>query len=273
MKERKEETTEEVCRVLLTSEDKLEGLILLKSHIEKFPETKEKIWGTFGIAAILLQEISSSYMYFHTFLINTLPNTLFLSIEILIEMCSIKRFIETCVSAQIPLFLYPILNSPAQGEPMEQIKMKCLNFIKILLNDKATENKSVEFFKNTELVPLCLRNMELGSKKSKLAAAQVFYSIITTKEGLEYTCQTYDRFMATSMILNSVLVQMEGLNCPELLELIIKIYTQLCGMPNAKVVFSKNRPQTLYAEHIREMVRGNPSVKLAYEEFLSTLQN
>ncbi|KAI5188555.1 CCR4-NOT transcription complex subunit 9 [Nematocida sp. AWRm77] len=263
-----------ICTSLVSAEDKLQGLRTLKKHIETHPGSKQQVWGSFGIPSILVQEIAKSYTHFQSSYINTIPSTVFLSLEIMIEMCPLKEFREMCVTAQLPLFLYPLLNSPSREESIEVVKTLCLTFIKILLEEKNTDSLySVEFFKNTELVPLCLRNMELGSEKSKLAASQVFYSIISTREGLEYTCQTYDRFMATSMILNSVLVQMEMLQSPEILEVVIRIYAKLCEMPNAKIVFSKNRPHMLYAEHIREMVRSNPGVKLAYEEFLHMLQN
>lgn len=263
-----------ICTALATAEEKLVGLKSLKKHIGEHPESKEQIWGMFGVPGILIQEITRSYSHFQSSYLSAIPNTVFLALEIMIEMCPLKEFREMCVTAQLPLFLYPLLNSPSREEGIEVVKTLCLTFIKILLEEKSSDSMySVEFFKNTELVPLCLRNMELGREKSKLAASQVFYSIISTREGLEYTCQTYDRFMATSMILNSVLVQMETLQSAEILEVVIRIYTKLCEMPNAKIVFSKNRPHMLYAEHIREMVRSNPRVKLAYEEFLHMLQN
>jgi len=245
----------------------------------------------------MLQEIIASYKE-HPSLPETDANSAISSVlEIMIELCPLQQFREACVSAQLPLFLYPILNSSGREDSSELIKTLSLTFIKTLLEIASQESSkaetsgepqkesaqeapkstdtlySVEFFKNTELVPLCLRNMELGSEQTKLAATQVFYTIISSKEGLEYTCQTYDRFMATSMILSSVLGQMAGRQSPELLETVIKIYTKLCGMANAKIVFSKNRPQMLYAEHIREAVRTSPKVKLAYEEFLRVLQS
>ncbi|KAI5184740.1 CCR4-NOT transcription complex subunit 9 [Nematocida homosporus] len=262
-----------ICRGLVMAEDKASSLILLKKHLVAHPEAKAQIWSSFGVPAVLLQEIAKSYVYFQHSTISSLPHSLFLTLEIMIEMCPLPEFREMCVSAQLPLFLYPILNLSSRADNIETIKTLSLTFISILLDEKEDNCKPIEFFKNTELVPLCLRNMELGSEKTKLAASQVFYSIISTRKGLEYTCQTYDRFMATSMILNSVLTQMETLQSPELLEIVIKTYTKLCGMPNAKIVFSKNRPQMLYAEHIREMVRSNPAVKAAYEDFLYTLQN
>lgn len=269
-----EAITEKLCVSLLRAENKTPGLLLLQKHIADHPETIKQVWESFGIGALLLQEISCAYPQFQQHSRSVASESISAVLDILISLCSLKEFRRMYFHAQIPLFLYPMLNSSSKDALVEHVKTQCFVFLRLFL-EKNTEDavQSVEFFKNTELVPLCLRNIELGTKKTKLVALQVFHEIISSREGLEYSCQTYDRFMATSMILNSVLVQMETLQAPEVLEMVILIYTKLCSMPNAKLMFNKNRPGMLYAEHIREMVRRSPRVKIAYEEFLHALQN
>lgn len=272
--ERKDNAVRKMCETLVTARNKHASLLQIRKYIEEHPEAKEKVWSSFGVLSILLEEIVSSYDRIIFSSIVTPPSTLFVSLEMLVLLSSLESFREVCIEGQIPLFLYPILNSPNRGGSMEEIKTVCFNFINILLQKKVEGHPHpVKFFKNTELVPLCLKNMEIGAEQSKLAAINVFYSIVSIREGLEHTCQTYDRFMAISMILNSMLVQMEIMQSAEILEMIIKTYIKLCGMPNAKIVFSRNRPHMLYSEHIRDITKSSPSIKAAYDEFLSMLQN
>ncbi|KAH9386488.1 CCR4-NOT transcription complex subunit 9 [Nematocida major] len=264
-------TYEHLCACIVRNESKDESLKRLKAKLEESAAYKSRLVKEFGVLSVFLKEISEIYDY----LImerSSIPTSIYTILEIVILLTDIDSFIEYAINSNLLLFLYPIINSSIRNAEIEELKYTTLCIIKCILNKHKIENL-IEFFKNTELVPLCLRNMELGSKKTKIEASEVFYLIISIREGLEYSCQTYDRFMAISMILNSVLVQLESIQSPELLELIIKIYTKLCNMPNAKLAFNKNRPHMLYTESIREIVRTNEAVKAAYDEFLNVLQS
>lgn len=265
------DTFEDLCKSIITSESNENALRSLKVHLETNRVCKYRIVETFGVLTVFLKEITEVYEYLT--LENTeIPESIHTILQILIILTDVDKFIEYAISSNLLLYLYPIINSSIRSEGIEELKYTTLQFIKCILKKNKIENL-IEFFKNTELVPLCLRNMEIGRKKTKIEASEVFYLIISIKEGLEYSCQTYDRFMAISMILNSVLVQLEAIQSTRLLELTIRIYTKLCDMPNAKLAFTKNRPHMLYTETIRELVRNNPNVKVAYEEFLSILQS
>ncbi|KAI5189679.1 CCR4-NOT transcription complex subunit 9 [Nematocida minor] len=264
-------TFENLCSAIINSENKEEPLKQLKAYLLANNERKHKIVESFGILTVFLKEITTIYDYL-TLEGTAIPENIYTILEISIILTDVDSFIEYVINSNLLLYLYPIINSSIRNEETEELKYITLRFIKCILKKNKIENL-IEFFKNTELVPLCLRNMELGREKTKIEASEVFYLIISIREGLEYSCQTYDRFMAISMILNSVLVQLEIIQSAKLLELTIKIYTKLCDMPNAKLAFNKNRPHMLYTETIRELVRTNPNVKTAYDDFLNILQN
>lgn len=264
-------TFEDLCMMIVNSKQNEENLRSLKRELETNKMCKYRIVETFGILTVFLEEIITIYDYL-TLENTAIPENISTVLEIFIILTDVEQFIEYAISSNLLLYLYPIINSSIRNEETEELKYTTLKFIKCILKKNRIENL-IEFFKNTELVPLCLRNMEIGREKTKIEASEVFYLIISIREGLEYSCQTYDRFMAISMILNSVLVQLETIQSPRLLELIIRIYTKLCDMPNAKLAFNKNRPHMLYTETIRELVRNNTEVKTAYEEFLAILQN
>ncbi|KAI5161355.1 CCR4-NOT transcription complex subunit 9 [Nematocida ausubeli] len=262
---------EDVCGLIIRNENKDESLKRLRTILSESEECKSRMAEQFGILTVFLKDISSVYEYL-ALERTTIPENIYTILEIITLLTDIDSFILYAIDSNLLLFLYPIINSSIRNEEIEELKYITFQIIKCILKKNKIENL-IEFFKNTELVPLCLRNMELGRKKTKIEASEVFYLIISVQDGLEYSCQTYDRFMAISMILNSVLVQMETIQSPRLLELTIKIYTKLCNMPNAKIAFNKNRPHMLYTESIRELVRTHPNVKAAYDEFLSILQN
>ena len=59
----------------------------------------------------------------------------------------------------------------------------------------------ITFLLTTEIIPLCLRIMEAGSELSKTVATFILQKILLDDSGLNYICQTYDRFSHVAMIL------------------------------------------------------------------------
>lgn len=68
------------------------------------------------------------------------------------------------------------------------------------------EQEVITFLLTTEIIPLCLRIMESGSELSKTVATFILQKILLDDSGLNYICQTYDRFSHVAMILVSVII-------------------------------------------------------------------
>lgn len=258
---------EDAVKTLVEAENKKEGLQRLNRLLEDKAELAEKVWNAFGVAIILLSEITNMYKTIGA----AEPSfaTATLSLSILQKLCRNKRVREKCISTQFPLYLYPILNSTVKTAAVEKIKVESLLVISAILEDE--DPGVIEFVKNTELVPLCLKNMEMGEEKTKLVAIKIFHTILSDKEGLEYVCQTYDRFMATSMVLTSMLSQLEELKSEALLVQILKVYLRLCDMENARVAFGKNKPIVLFSEGAKELAETK-EVKKLIEKFNAVLK-
>ena len=63
------------------------------------------------------------------------------------------------------------------------------------------ESEVVTFLLSTEIIPLCLRIMETGSDLSKTVATFIVQKILLDDLGLQYICQTYERFSHVALIL------------------------------------------------------------------------
>lgn len=258
-----------ICASLVAAEDKGPALLALSKHVRGAPASATQIWGHFGIPAVLLQEIIGTYAGLQGAQEMCISASVVPALEILQGLCASPEIRNSCIAAQIPLYLYPILNLAATSDELEAIKAQALALVFAMIRDE--DPGAIEFFKNTELVPLCLRNMDMGREPTKLAAIRTFYAIICDRGGLEYACQTYDRFMATSMVLNSILVQLEALKSPRLLEMVLRVYLKLCDMDNARVAFRKNKPAMLFAEYIRDMMEAHESLRQVFDEFMKVL--
>ncbi len=59
----------------------------------------------------------------------------------------------------------------------------------------------IQFLLYTEIIPLCLRIMEKGSDLSKTVATFIVQRILLDENGLNYMCNTAERFIAVSYLL------------------------------------------------------------------------
>lgn len=68
-------------------------------------------------------------------------------------------------AAQIPLYLYPCLNTSSKARPFEYLRLTCLGVIGALVKNESGE--VMDFLLSTEIIPLCLRIMETGNELSR----------------------------------------------------------------------------------------------------------
>lgn len=84
-------------------------------------------------------------------------------------------------TANIPLFLYPFLNSTSKARPFEYLRLTSLGVIGALV--KVDDPAVISFLLNTEIIPLCLRTMETGSELSKTVATFIVQKILLDEVG------------------------------------------------------------------------------------------
>ena len=100
------------------------------------------------------------------------------------------------ILAHIPLFLYPFLNTVNKTKPFEYLRLASLGVVGALV--KGEDQAVITFLLQTEIIPLCLRIMERGSELQRTVATFIIQRILADNKGLNYICETADRFYAVS---------------------------------------------------------------------------
>ena len=141
-----------------------------------------------------------------------------------------KEYQRSDVLAHIPLFLYPFLNTTSKTRPFEYLRLTSLGVIGALV--KQNENSDViNFLLSTEIIPLCLRIMETGSELSKTVAIFIVQKILLDDLGLQYICQTYERFYAVGTVLSNMVTTLAETQETRLLKHVVRCYLRMSDNP------------------------------------------
>lgn len=124
--------------------------------------------------------------------------------------------------AHIPLFLYPFLNTTSKSRPFEYLRLTSLGVIGALVKNDSSD--VINFLLTTEIIPLCLRIMETGSELSKTVAIFIVQKILLDDMGLNYICQTYERFYAVGTVLSNMVVQLQESQTVRLLKHVVRCF-------------------------------------------------
>lgn len=243
---------------LTDSDSREEALLSLSKAREEYPELAPILWHTVGTIAALLQEIVSIYPL--------LQSADTLTVEDSNRCCHALALLQ-CVashpdtrphflSAHIPLFLYPFLNTAHANRPFDFLRLTSLGVIGALVKMEGIalefrlsyillDPDVIAFLLQTEIIPLCLRIMETGNELLRTVATFIVQKILLDDQGLTYICATPDRFYAVSGVLAmmvDVLIKRPSLR---LLKHIIHCYHRLAQNPKAREALKKSLPTPL----------------------------
>jgi CCR4-NOT transcription complex subunit 9 len=228
------------------------------------------VWSYNGIPLLLLQEIVQAYYIINTDRFTTEESAkicVVLNItQILIEVKEVRTHF---INSQLPFYLYPYLNISDKSPQYESLRIASLGVVGALLKDEYIINH----LKNTEVVPLTLKIMDIGSEVSKIIASYIFLKIIKSNEGLDYACQTFDRFVAISVILNSMVYQCINHPSPRLLNNILECYMRLSTKENVKMSFKAKKPDALMNAEIQRQIEKDSSCKEKFDLFMRNISS
>lgn len=123
------------------------------------------------------------------------------------------------------MYLYPLLNTSNKTRPFEYIRLTSLGVIGALVKNDSSEVINVLI--NTEIIPLCLKVIEWGSELSKTVAIFIIQKILLDDLGLNYVCQTYDRFYAVATVLSNLVTLLVTQKSSRLLKHVVRCYLRL----------------------------------------------
>jgi CCR4-NOT transcription complex subunit 9 len=176
-----------------------------------------------GVMTALLEEIISVYPLLNpSQLTAAASNRVCNALALLQCVASHNETRGLFLTAHIPLFLYPFLNTTSKSRPFEYLRLTSLGVIGALVKNDSSE--VINFLLTTEIIPLCLRIMETGSELSKTVAIFIVQKILLDDTGLAYICQTYERFYAVGTVLSNMVNQLVEQQTVRLLKHVVRCF-------------------------------------------------
>ncbi|CAI7879328.1 unnamed protein product, partial [Closterium sp. NIES-54] len=188
-------TPEQLVLELSIPEQRENALLDLSKRREAYPDLALLLWHSCGTITTLLQEVVAIYpMLSPPTLTAGASNRACNALAVLQCVASHPETRVLFLNAHIPLYLYPFLNTVSKTRPFEYLRLTSLGVIGALV--KVDDTDVVNFLLSTEIIPLCLRTMEMGSELSKTVATFIVQKILLDDVGLAYICATAERFFA-----------------------------------------------------------------------------
>ncbi|ORZ33956.1 cell differentiation family, Rcd1-like-domain-containing protein [Catenaria anguillulae PL171] len=215
---------------LLDPKTRERALLELSKTREQYDDLALILWHSFGVMSILIQEIIAVYpLLAPPTLSSNASNRVCNALALLQCVASHPETRGLFLSAHIPLFLYPFLNTTSKTRPFEYLRLTSLGVIGALVKNDSTD--VITFLLSTEIIPLCLRIMETGSELSKIVAIFIVQKILLDDIGLSYICQTYERFYAVGTVLGNMVTQLVESQSVRLLKHVVRCYLRLSDNP------------------------------------------
>lgn len=262
---------------LITRETRERAMVELNQKREMLPELAVALWYSVGTMASLLQEIVRVYPLL-------LPDTLTplasqRACDALLLLQSVASHPDTrtlLLSAHIPLYLYPFLNTATKTAPFQKLRFTSLGVIGALV--KADDPNVISFLLRTEIIPLCLQIMESGARLSKTVSTFIMQKILLDDRGLKYVCQTAERFFAVSNVLRKMVnTEESGQKEPgeeslsaELLKYIVRCYLRISENVRAREALKQCLPEGMRKNTIKNSIFRTD---LATQSYLKRLIN
>ncbi|KAK4745795.1 hypothetical protein SAY87_012107 [Trapa incisa] len=228
------------------------------------------LWNSFGTIAALLQEIVSIYpLLSPPNLTPTQSNRVCNALALLQCVASHPDTRMLFLNAHIPLYLYPFLNTSSKSRPFEYLRLTSLGVIGALVKFDGSE--VISFLLSTEIIPLCLRTMEMGSDLTKTVATFIVQKILMDDIGLDYICTTAERFFAVGQVLQNMVVSLAEQPSSRLLKHIIRCYLRLSDNPRARDALQSCLPDILQDATFSSCLREDPTTMKWLHQLLLTV--
>ncbi|RUS19521.1 cell differentiation protein rcd1 [Endogone sp. FLAS-F59071] len=257
---------------LTNPQNKEQALLELSKKRELYEDLALVLWHSFGVMAVLLQEIVSVYpLLSPPALTGHASNRVCNALALLQCVASHNETRGLFLSAHIPLFLYPFLNTVSKTRPFEYLRLTSLGVIGALVKNDNSE--VINFLLSTEIIPLCLRIMETGSELSKTVAIFIVQKILLDDTGLAYICQTYERFYAVATVLNNMVNQLVDTQAVRLLKHVVRCYLRLSDNPRAREALRQCLPEPLRDATFSQVLKDDITTKRCLAQLLVNLSD
>lgn len=231
----------------LRQQDRREtALYELSKRRESLTDLAPILWHSFGTIAAIVQEIICIYPQLASPqkpLTTASSNRVCNSLALLQCLASHSETRPAFLRAQIPLLLYPFLNTYSKDRPYEYLRLTSLGVIGALV--KVDDAEVLHFLLKTEIIPLCLRIMESGSELSRTVATFILQKLLLDETGLSYICATAERFYQVSSVLSKMISDLRKAPAVRLLKHVVRCYLRLSDNVRAREALRTCLPECL----------------------------
>ncbi|KAF8118156.1 hypothetical protein N665_0006s0149 [Sinapis alba] len=247
------------------------ALVELSKRRDIFQDLAPLLWHSFGTIAALLQEITSVYsLLTPPKMTSDQSNRVCNALALLQCVAAHPETRMLFLNAQMPLYLYAFLNTSSKSRPFEYLRLTSLGVIGALV--KVDDTEVIKFLLKTEIVPLCLRTMEIGSELSKTVATFIVQKVLLDDVGLEYMCIKADRFFALGRVLENMVTSLAEGPSPRLLRHIIRCYLRLTDNPKACEALRNCLPDLLRDASFSSCLYDDPSARQWLQQLLHNIR-
>ncbi|WMV48760.1 hypothetical protein MTR67_042145 [Solanum verrucosum] len=286
--DRNMQSAEQLVLDLSNPELRENALLELSKKRELFQDLAPLLWNSCATIAALLQEIISIYPVLSPpTLTPALSNRVCNALALLQCVASHPDTRMLFLNAHIPLYLYPFLNTTSKSRPFEYLRLTSLGVIGALVKVivyciscvssstsiavNVDDTEVISFLLSTEIIPLCLRTMEMGSELSKTVATFIVQKILLDDVGLDYICTTAERFFAVARVLGNMVGTLAEQPSSRLLKHIIRCYLRLSDNPRACDALRGCLPDILGDTTFQSCLRDDPMTRRWLQQLLHSV--
>lgn len=251
-----------------------QALLELSKKREQYEDLALILWHSFGVMTCLVHEIVSVYpLLSPQQLSSPASNRVCNALALLQCVASHDETRGAFLNAHIPLFIYPFLNTTSKSRAFEYLRLTSLGVIGALVKNDSAD--VIAFLLSTEIIPLCLRIMESGTELSKTVAIFIVQKILMDDVGLNYVCQTYERFFAVSAVLSNMVSQLVEFppTSPRLLKHVVRCYLRLSDNARAREALRQILPEPLRDATFSHTLREDSGTKRCLAQLLVNLSD
>lgn len=255
---------------LMHGPNREQALLELGKKREQYDDLALILWHSFGVMTCLIQEIVHVYpLLSPPQLTSSASNRVCNALALLQCIASHDSTRMPFLNAHIPLFLYPFLNTTSKSKSFEYLRLTSLGVIGALVKNDSVD--VINFLLQTEIIPLCLRIMESGTELSKTVAIFIVQKILMDDTGLNYICQTYERFYAVSSVLSNMVGQLVEEPASRLLKHVVRCYLRLSDNGRACHALKRILPEPLRDATFSGVLRDDNATKRCLAQLLVNL--
>jgi len=256
---------------LRSYETREKALLELSKKRETVSELPIWLWYSYGTMACLIQEVVSIYPAIMPPTLTAIQSNRVCNALALMQcVASNAHTRKPFLAAKIPLYLYPFLHTTKSTRPFEYLRLTSLGVIGALV--KHDEEEVIKFLLSTEIIPLSLRIMEHGSELSKTVATFILQKILTDDTGLNYVCQTYERFSHVAMVLGKMVITLSKEPSARLLKHVIRCYSRLSDNTRALQALVQCLPDQLKDDTFKNLLDDDRSTKTYWRALMRNLK-